>query len=35
MAEERQKKLLSDRDRANFGGEGVSLGVETDDRIKA
>lgn len=34
MADERHRRLLSGRDRANFGGEGVSLGLETDDRIK-
>ncbi len=34
MAEEKQRRLLSGLDRANANGEGVSLGLETDERIK-
>jgi len=34
MAEEKNRRLISGRDRANFKGEGVSLGLETDERIK-
>ena len=34
MEEEKNRRLLSGRDRANFGNEGVSLGLEDDDRIK-